>query len=64
MYLGYAAVLNLPLRRAEAKEKLRRVATAFASVRSRHIFSGGETTIKDKVALQGLPESDKLLKLT
>ena len=30
--IGYAALLNLPLRRNEAKEKLRRVATNFVEV--------------------------------
>ena len=31
--VGYAALLNLPLRRNDAKEKLQRVATNFAEVR-------------------------------
>ena len=35
--VGYAALLNLPLRRNDAKEKLQRAATDFAEVVSRTI---------------------------
>ena len=33
--VGYAALLNLPLKRGDAKEKIERVATNFAEVRAR-----------------------------
>ncbi len=39
---GYVALLNLPLRRAEAKSKLERVANNFLQVSSEHIFKAAE----------------------
>ncbi len=35
--VGYVALLNLPLRRAEAKGKLERVANNFIQVSSQHV---------------------------